>query len=228
MSFDAASYVMGRQAAGSGPTLETLRVAENGSVSAPAGVAWNQVEAAVPNSYTDADEGKVVSDGALVDQGARVVKDNGDYVTTKISMMTVSVPTYGAEDAGKVVKLVNGVATLARQGAATVGVNGTIDTTEIGALTIAVAPYMQPFSSPLEIHAAGALELEVILWYNNLGVQVSGATFRFDGTTWSRVRKDGLGTFEVAADADNPSVGIITAEPPSGGTVIRRAYSYVS
>ena len=67
MSFDAASYVMGRQAAGSGPTLETLRVTENGSVSAPAGVAWNQVEAAVPNSYTDADEGKVVSDGAPVD-----------------------------------------------------------------------------------------------------------------------------------------------------------------
>ena len=156
------------------------------------------------------------------------MKDNGDYVTTKISMMTVSVPTYGAEDAGKVVKLENGVATLAQQGAATVGVNGTVDTTEIGALSVAVAPYMQPFASPLQIHAAGVLELEVILWYTNMGVQVSGATFGFDGTAWSRIRKDGLGTFEVAADASDPNTGIITVEPPSGGTVIRRAYSYVS
>ena len=228
MSFDAASYVMGRQAAGSGPTLETLRVAENGSVSAPAGVAWDRVEAAVPNSYAAEDEGKVVSDGALVEQEARIVKDNGDYVTTKISMMTVSVQTYGAEDAGKVIKIVNGVATLAQQGAETVGVNGTVDTTEVRALTIAVAPYQQPFASPLRIEAAGPLEIDVLLWYNNLGVQISGASFAYDGTAWSRVRKDGLGTFEVAADADNPSVGIITAEPPSGGTVIRRAYSYVS
>jgi len=183
VNFDPVSYIMGTKSGGhgSGPTLETLKVQENGVITAPNGVAWNQVEADVPNTYSAADEGMVVSGGALVEQGA-----------------------------------------------ATVGVNGTIDTTEIGALTVAVAPYTHPFVSPLHIQAAGALELEVILWYNNLGIQISGATFGFDGTTWSRVRKDGLGTFEVVADADNPSVGIITAEPPSGGTVIRRAYSYVS
>lgn len=228
MGFDAASYVMGRQAAGSGLTLETLQMTENGAVSAPAGVAWNQVEAAVPNSYGAADEGKVVSDGALVDQEARVYKSNGDYITTKISMVTVSVPTYGAEDAGKVIKIVNGVATLAQQGTETVGVNGTVDTTEVRALTIAVAPYQQPFASPLRIEAAGPLEIDVLLWYNNMGVQISGASFAYDGTTWSRARKDGLGTFEVTADADDPSIGIITVEAPSAGTVIRRAYSYVS
>ncbi len=228
MSFDAASYVMGRQAAGSGPTLETLRVAENGSVSAPAGVAWNQVEANVPNSYAAADEGKVVSGGGLVTQTAQTALSNGAYDTTTIRDLTVAVPTYGAQDAGKVVKVVEGAAELVQQGARTVGVNGPVDTTEISQLTIAVAPYQQPFASPLRIEAAGPLEIDVLLWYNNMGVQISGASFAYDGTAWSRVRKDGLGTFEVAADADDPSIGIITVEAPSAGTVLRRAYSYVS
>jgi len=228
MSFDAVSYIMGRNASGSGPTLETLRLTQNGSVSAPSGTAWDQVEAAIPNSYAAEDEGKVVSGGALVAQGTETVRANDVYDTTRVREMTVAVPTYGSQDAGKVVKVVGGAAELVQQGARTVGVNGPVDTTEISQLTIAVAPYQQPFASPLRIEAAGPLEIDVLLWYNNMGVQISGASFAYDGTTWSRVRKDGLGTFEVAADADDPSIGIITVEAPSAGTVLRRAYSYVS
>ena len=201
---------------------------ENGLITAPNGVAWNQVEADVPNTYPAADEGKVVFSGALVEQDAQTVHENDIYDTTRVRVMTVDVRTYGKGDAGKVVKVVDGVPTLVQQGTRTVGVNGTVNTEEIRELTIAVAPYQQPFASPLRVQAGGPLTIEVSLKYNNLGTQISGAEFAFDGTTWTRPFKDGLGTFEVVADGEDPSVGIITVEPPSGGTVIRRAYSYVS
>lgn len=230
MNFDPVSYIMGTKSGGHGsrPTLETLKVQENVVITAPDGVAWNKVEADVPNTYTAADEGKVVCSGALVEQGTETVRANAVYDTTKVRVMTVDVQTFGAADAGKVVKVVDGAAVLVAQGVATVGVNGPVDTTEIAELRIAVAPYQQPFVSPLRVKAGGPLTIEVSMKYNNLGAQISGAEFAFDGQTWSRPFKDGLGTFEVVADGEDPSVGIITVEPPSGGTVIRRAYSYVS
>lgn len=45
----------------------------------------------VPNSYSAGDEGKVVSNGALVAQGSDTVTENGTIDTTLISSLTVNV-----------------------------------------------------------------------------------------------------------------------------------------
>lgn len=100
--------------------LETLTATANTTYHAPAGTAWDKVNVAVPgpsgsvtldengtfdvtqyaeavvdvpNSYTAADEGKVVSDGALVAQTARTVTENGTFDTTLNNSVTVDVPT---------------------------------------------------------------------------------------------------------------------------------------
>lgn len=49
----------------------------------------------VPNSYSQSDEGKVVSNGALVSQTSDTVTANDTYDTTLIDELTVSVPTGG-------------------------------------------------------------------------------------------------------------------------------------
>lgn len=50
-----------------------------------------QITANVPNTYAAADEGKVVSNGALVAQGSDTVTQNDTYDTTLISSLTVNV-----------------------------------------------------------------------------------------------------------------------------------------
>lgn len=55
---------------GSGVTVEPLNVVQNGTQTAPAGKAFSPVTVNVPNSYTESDEGKVVSNGALAEQTA--------------------------------------------------------------------------------------------------------------------------------------------------------------
>ena len=74
-------------------TLRTLNVAENGTTNAPDGVAYNKVVANVPNSYDSGDEGKVVSNGALVSQTAHAeVTQNGTIDTTLNNSVVVNVP----------------------------------------------------------------------------------------------------------------------------------------
>ena len=75
-------------------TLRTLNVSQNGTTNAPDGVAYNKVVANVPNTYASADEGKVVSNGALVAQTAHAeVTENGTIDTTLNNSVTVNVPT---------------------------------------------------------------------------------------------------------------------------------------
>jgi len=50
-----------------------------------------QITANVPNTYTSSDEGKVVSNGALVAQGSDTVTANDTYDTTLINSLTVNV-----------------------------------------------------------------------------------------------------------------------------------------
>lgn len=50
-----------------------------------------QITANVPNTYSAGDEGKVVSNGALVAQGSDTVTQNDTYDTTLISSLTVNV-----------------------------------------------------------------------------------------------------------------------------------------
>ena len=74
-------------------TLETLNVSQNGTTNAPSGKAYNKVVAAVPNTYGASDEGKVVSNGALVSQTAHAeVTQNGTIDTTLNNSVTVNVP----------------------------------------------------------------------------------------------------------------------------------------
>lgn len=74
-------------------TLVTLNVNQNGTTNAPSGKAYNKVVANVPNSYAAGDEGKVVSNGALVSQTNETVAENGTVDTTTIKQVTVNVPT---------------------------------------------------------------------------------------------------------------------------------------
>ena len=54
-------------------------------------VGYAAVNVAVPNTYSAGDEGKVVSNGALVAQGSDTVTTNDTYDTTLISSLTVNV-----------------------------------------------------------------------------------------------------------------------------------------
>ena len=79
---------------GSGPsvTVEALTVTENGTTTAPSGKAYSPVNVSVPNSYSAGDEGKVVSNGALVAQTAHAtVTENGTIDTTLNNSVVVDV-----------------------------------------------------------------------------------------------------------------------------------------
>lgn len=91
-----AGYMQGKAAGGGGGgdiTVESLSVTENGTTTAPAGTAFNPVVVDVPNTYTAGDEGKVVSNGALVAQTSDTVTQNGTVNTTLNNSVVVNVPT---------------------------------------------------------------------------------------------------------------------------------------
>lgn len=68
MSLDIKSYVLGKKDGQDDIELENVTVTENGVTDAPSGKAFSRVTVDVPNTYTDSDEGKVVSGGTLVEQ----------------------------------------------------------------------------------------------------------------------------------------------------------------
>lgn len=71
------------QGGGSSVTVEPLTVTQNGTTTAPSGKAYSPVTTNVPNSYGASDEGKVVSNGALVAQTAHAdVTANATIDTT--------------------------------------------------------------------------------------------------------------------------------------------------
>lgn len=76
------------------PVLESLSVTENGNYLPSAGKdGFSEVAVAVPNSYTNSDEGKVVKNGTLVAQTARAtaITENGTYDTTENDEVMVNV-----------------------------------------------------------------------------------------------------------------------------------------
>lgn len=54
---------------------------------------YEKVNVSVPNTYAAGDEGKVVSNGALVAQTTDTVTDNGTYNTTIKNQITVAIPS---------------------------------------------------------------------------------------------------------------------------------------
>lgn len=83
---------------GGGSTLITKNIGANGEYNASEDDAdgYSKVTVAVPNTYTQGDEGKVVSSGALTAQTSKNVTVNGTYNTTTNNEVVVSVPTGGS------------------------------------------------------------------------------------------------------------------------------------
>lgn len=76
------------------PSLETKSIVANGTYTPASGKdGFSEVTVNVPNSYAAGDEGKVVSNGALVAQTARAseITANGTYDTTGNNSVTVNV-----------------------------------------------------------------------------------------------------------------------------------------
>lgn len=94
--FDILAYLMGKLARGGGGgggdiTVESKSISANGTYTAPSNKAYSPVTVNVPNSYAAGDEGKVVSNGALVAQSSDSVTENGTVDTTLINSLTVNV-----------------------------------------------------------------------------------------------------------------------------------------
>lgn len=83
---------------GSSVTVESLSVTQNGTYTADTGKAYSPVEVNVANSYTQSDEGKVVSSGALVSQSSTTYTSNNTYDTTLVNSVTVNVPSLNIAD----------------------------------------------------------------------------------------------------------------------------------
>lgn len=101
MNFDIFAYLMGKAAGKGGGgdiTVESKSIGANGTYTAPTGKAYSPVTVNVPNSYAAGDEGKVVSNGALVAQGSDTVRQNGTVDTTLINSLTVNVSGGGGSN----------------------------------------------------------------------------------------------------------------------------------
>ena len=89
-------YGAGKAAGGGGEASGTKEISinENGETTENVkAYASAKITVAVPNSYSESDEGKVVSNGALVAQGTQTYTDNGTYNTTLISSVVVAIPS---------------------------------------------------------------------------------------------------------------------------------------
>lgn len=88
-------WELAKSSGGGGVEVESLSVTENGTYTAEEGKAYSPVNVNVPNSYAAGDEGKVVSNGALVAQTSDSVTENGTVDTTLINSLEVNVPQGG-------------------------------------------------------------------------------------------------------------------------------------
>lgn len=100
---DILSYILGKKAGGGGgeAVLVNKDISANGTYNASSDSAdgYKKVVVDVPNTYAAGDEGKVVSNGALVGQTSASYTANGTYDTTLIDSATVDVPSgYTADE----------------------------------------------------------------------------------------------------------------------------------
>lgn len=78
---DLLSYAIGKKAGGGGGSSPsgTISISANGTHNV---ASYASASVNVPNSYVLSDEGKVVNNGALVEQSSQTVYANGTYDTT--------------------------------------------------------------------------------------------------------------------------------------------------
>ena len=103
----------------SGAVLEPLTVTQNGTYTPDSGVdGFSNLNVNVSNSYSAADEGKVVQNGELTAQTSLNVTENGTYDTTARNSVVVSVAPSGfafvnvTNHTGEVVTATDGTTTL--------------------------------------------------------------------------------------------------------------------
>ena len=147
------SVLFGKKLAGGGgsATLIDKDITANGTYNARSDNAdgYKKVVVGVPNTYTSADEGKVVDSGALEAQTSKSIDANGTYNTTLNNEVVVTVPnSYTQSDEGKVVSQGTLVAQTAYP--STVTQNGTIDTTLNNSVTVDVEAQTSVLKSYIE------------------------------------------------------------------------------
>lgn len=69
--------------------VSELNATANGTYDAGEDAAYNPVVVNVPNTYTPVDEGKVVSNSALIEQTSRTITQDGMYDTTLNNSVTI-------------------------------------------------------------------------------------------------------------------------------------------
>lgn len=92
-------HVISENSGGGSATLIEKTVTQNGVYNAADDSAdgYSKVTTDVPNSYAAGDEGKVVSNGALVAQSSGTATQNGTVDTTLINSLTVDVQGSGGD-----------------------------------------------------------------------------------------------------------------------------------
>lgn len=80
------------------PTLESISIFGNGVYTAPSDIdGYSEITVDIANSYSLADEGKVVSQGELIPQTVSMISRNGFYDTTTLSGIMANVGTVEEE-----------------------------------------------------------------------------------------------------------------------------------
>ena len=208
---------------GGAVTVEPLSVTENGEYEALEGSAYNPVTVEVPNSYTSADEGKVVSSGELTKTA------NGTYDTTLNDEVVVEVPnTYTSADEGKVVSS----GELVSQTSTTKTANGTYDTT-LNDEVIVEVPNTYTNADEGKVVSSGALVSQTstsvtangtydTTLNNEVVVNVSGSGFDVAGLIDRSIQSANIpsGATSIGSGAFQDCVNLASVTIPSGVTSI--------
>lgn len=150
--------------------------------------AYEKVNVNVPNTYAAGDEGKVVSNGALVAQTSDTVTQNGTVDTTLINSLLVNVQASGG-------RKVSGSFTIASD----VNNNNPTITHNFGTKKIAAVIY------PVSIAASGGYQMFYVA-YIGVPYLIDDGAWTLDFTSYNSAKFPDVVTADVAAGGTDQSV----------------------